>query len=164
MPIDTLLPDFDDEMLTTRRFLERVPMDRADFKPHERSLNLGRLANHIVDLPGLGLMVLRVESLDASTLPPSEPATDGEALLARYDQRVAALRAAIDAATDEELAARWTLHAGPFVAVDKPRAQVLRWLLSHLTHHRAQLGVDLRLLDVPVPPAYGPSADSRASS
>jgi uncharacterized damage-inducible protein DinB len=162
---ESLLLELDAELRVTRTFLERVPMDRADWKPHDRSSTLGRLANHVADLPGFGLVVLTLPAFDPAAsgvqgAPP--PATDSGALLAKFDHNVERLRAALAASSDDDMAQSWRMTRGEHVIVDRPRGQVLRsFVLSHLIHHRGQLSVYLRLLGVPVPGAYGQSADER---
>lgn len=163
---DTLLPELDAEARVTRAFLERVPMDQADWKPHERSFALGHLANHIADMPGFGSMGLMTPGFDIGApggAPARPPAANGSAaLLAKFDQNVAQFRAALSAASDDDLSAHWRMTRGEQVIMDKPRADMLRKdVLNHLIHHRGQLSVYLRLLGVPVPGAYGPTADER---
>ena len=161
MPIvDTLLPEFDHEMTTTRKVLERAPEDRFDWKPHERSFSLGALATHVATLPGWGVDTLSKTSYDITAEePPAAPASTTE-LLTTFDGNVAAARAALVGTSDEALLVMWTLKHGDKELFSMPRAGVLRsFVLSHLIHHRGQLSVYLRLLDIPVPSIYGPSAD-----
>ena len=160
----SLLPEFDQEMANTRKVLERVPEDRPDYKPHPRSMTLGRLAGHLAELPGWGGITLTSESLDI--MPPGAPPrkayvmTSRKEMLELFEKNVAEARAAIAAASDEDLAKSWTLLAGGRQVLTLPRSAVLRsFVLSHSIHHRAQLGVYLRLNDVPLPALYGPSAD-----
>lgn len=163
----SLLPEFDHEMANTRKVLDRVPQDKADFRPHPRSMTLARLAGHLAELPGFAARAMTTESLDLAPAdgPPREPyvMTSRKELLDRFDKGVAGARSAIAAASDEELARPWTLLAGGRTVFTLPRRVALRsFILSHSIHHRAQLGVYLRMNDVPVPSLYGPSADEGA--
>ena len=160
-----LLPDFDREMATTRALLERVPEDRPDWRPHPKSTPLGLLALHIARLPWLAAQALRTPELDIS--PPGEPPrpmptfTSTAAVLEAFDANVREARDALVAATEEELLTPWSLKKGGQVLYTLPRADVLRlFVLNHLIHHRGQLSVYLRLNDVPLPPIYGPTADT----
>jgi uncharacterized damage-inducible protein DinB len=161
MPIsEMLLPEFDQEMANTRKMLELVPEDKLDYKPHERSMTLGRLAGHTAEMAGWAAMTINTESLDlTSGQQPFSPKSRQE-LLATFDKGVADARAAIAAASDEDLAKIWTLSFGGKTVFSIPRAAVLRsMVISHVIHHRAQLGVYLRLNEVEIPGMYGPSAD-----
>ncbi len=156
------LAEFDREMATTRRILERVPMERADWAPHEKSTKLGALATHVARLARNTGMALNSDELDFATADRSAwgPLHTRDELLAAFDAHVAASRAALAAASDERLAGTWTLRLGDRIVFSEPRAQVHRFFaMNHLIHHRAQLGVYLRLLDVPLPGSYGPTAD-----
>ncbi len=155
------LTEFDREMVTTRKLLERVPMEREDWAPHARSMKLGDLASHVARLAGNPGIVLGSDELDFATVDRSKWALHTrEDLLATFDANVAASRAAIADATDEQLAGKWALRWGDRTIFSEPRAQVHRFFcMNHLIHHRAQLGVYLRLLDVPLPGSYGPTAD-----
>ena len=161
MPIvDALLPEFDHEMTTTRKVLERVPEDKFDWKPHAKSFSLGSLATHVAALPACGAETLSQSEVDiAGGQPPAAPPSKAE-LMATFDTNVATTRSALVGKTDGELLATWTLKRGGKTIFSMPKANVLRsFVLSHLIHHRGQLSVYLRLLDVPVPSIYGPSAD-----
>jgi uncharacterized damage-inducible protein DinB len=160
------LPEFDAEMAAARRMLERIPEDKLAWKPHEKSMLLGRLAGHIAELPGMGLSVLKDDALDFANRPAGELArkpTVAESqkhVLEIFDKNVTALRAAIVGASDEHWAKSWKLSAGERTFYEGPRmAAMRRMMMNHVIHHRAQLGVYLRLNDVPVPSVYGPSAD-----
>ncbi|HYD53012.1 MAG TPA: DinB family protein [Gemmatimonadaceae bacterium] len=155
---ETLLPEFDQEMATTRRVIERVPSDRGAWKPHEKSFPLGHLTQLVATMPGWITMTIQQRELDLArggkyTLEPTEK------LLAAFDGHVRDARAAIAGASDEDLAADWSLKMGDRVLFTLPRAAVVRQNISHLVHHRGQLTVYLRLLDVPIPSIYGPTAD-----
>lgn len=161
---DFYLPEFDHEMETTRRILERVPEAQAGWRPHPKSTPLGTLAQHVTNLVGFGALIVQARERDVNPPggPPytSVPFTTTAAMLEAFDANVASARAAIAAANDESLMEPWTLRSGDKVFFSLPRAAALRsYLLSHTIHHRGQLSVYLRLLDVPVPSIYGPSAD-----
>jgi uncharacterized damage-inducible protein DinB len=159
-----LLPEFDQEMAKTRSVLSRIPMDKFDWKPHEKSFGMGDLANHVARMAGWGMSTMTTDSLDYAPVdgPAPEPpiARTTEELLALFDESVAGFREAIEGATDEHFMAPWTLQAGGEDLFTMPRGAVIRTLiLNHIIHHRAQLTVYLRLNDLPVPGLYGPSAD-----
>jgi uncharacterized damage-inducible protein DinB len=165
MPISqTILPEFEHEMANTRKTLERVPEDKFDWKPHEKSMTLGGLATHLGNIPSWTAQTFDRDELDIA--PPGEPpyrldqAKSRAELLAAFDKNVASARAALESATDENWQGNWSLLAGGKKIFTMPRTAVMRsFVMNHLIHHRAQLGVYLRLLDVPVPSIYGPSAD-----
>ncbi|MDA1184277.1 MAG: DinB family protein [Acidobacteria bacterium] len=161
MPIaDGLLPEFDHETTTTRKVLDRAPEDRFDWTPHPKSFSLGALASHVANLPAWGADVLTTTEFDVAAEQPPVAPTSKAALLATFDDNVAATRSALVGKTDEELQVMWSLTRGDTAIFSMPRAGVLRsFVLNHLIHHRGQLSVYLRLLDVPVPSIYGPSAD-----
>lgn len=163
---DALLPEFDLEMASTRKMLERVPEDAFDWKPHAKSMTLGRLATHLAQIPIWGSRALTTEAFDFA--PPSgAPAPVPQlpsraAILALFDENVAGTRAALAQAADAEMGKPWSLLRGGSVVFTMPRIAVLRSMLfSHSIHHRGQLSVYLRLRDVPVPGMYGPSADEK---
>ena len=160
---DTAFADLDLELDTTRRVLDRVPADRFDWRPHEKSMTLGALAKHVAGLPRMAVMTMTTAEMDlAAARPPSDPVETHDDLMALWDASSAALRDALDGADDEALAAMWALRHGKRTVSADPRHLVIRrWALSHIVHHRGQLTVYLRLLDVPVPSVYGPSADDR---
>ena len=163
--IDALLPEFDHEMGTTRRLLERVPDGCLAWKPHQKSMSLGRLATHVAEISHWGELILKETELDiAGPYTPREEMSTG-AILALFDQTTGALRAALASRSDAELVAPWTFKAGGKVVLTMPRAAMLRSMVfSHLVHHRGQLSVYLRLQNVPLPPIYGPSADEEAKA
>lgn len=158
---DILLQDFDLEMLGTRTTLERIPEDKADYKPHEKSMPMGRLAVHVARLPQFLITILETPSLDlASAKWPPLVFESRARLLAEFDRLAAEARKALASATDEQLEAIWKLVWGEKLLAEAPRSLLYRTLfLNHLVHHRAQLGVYLRLNGLPVPSLYGPSAD-----
>jgi uncharacterized damage-inducible protein DinB len=157
---ETLVPEFDREMASTRRVLERVPSDKGSWKPHPKSFPLGHLAQLVSWMPGWIENALRETSLDLGKAP-GYTFESTETLLRGFDANAAAGHAAIAASQDADYAATWSLTRGGQVLYQAPRAEVVRMHISHLVHHRAQLTVYLRLLDVPVPAIYGPSADER---
>ena len=162
MPISQmLLPEFDQEMANTRKILERFPEGKNDYKPHEKSMPLGYLAGHVATLPEWATMTITTESLNVEPgqFKPFIPATRQE-LLETFDRHVAAARAQIAGASDETLGQVWTVSMSGKPMMSLPRAAVLRGMvMNHLIHHRAQLGVYLRLNGIAIPGMYGPSAD-----
>ena len=161
--IDALLPEFDHEMTVTRKLLERVPEDRFDFKPHQKSYSLGQLAQHVATIPMWGSMTLNESELDLGGTPQLEPLTSRTGILALFDDNVSRTRAALVGKSDGELMAPWALKRDGHLIFSMPKASVWRsFVMSHLIHHRAQLGVYLRMHDVPLPSMYGPSADEGA--
>jgi len=160
---EILLQDFDVEMAGTRRTLERIPGDKPEFKPHEKSMAMGRLAMHVATLPKFAKTILTTPELDM--MRPTEPRADltfrtTEILVATFDGSAAAARAALAAASDEELGATWRFSFGERVISNYSRSLTYRLMFfNHLLHHRAQLGVYLRLNEIAVPGLYGPSAD-----
>lgn len=156
----TLLPEFDEEMKNTRKILACVPDDKFDYQPHEKSMKLGRLATHIAELPSWGTTVLDVEVLEMG--PDFKPTitTTQKELLEIFDKGVTEARAKIEAATEEDWKKTWTFKFGGETVLSAPRSTVMRGtVMNHLVHHRAQLGVFLRLNNVAIPGMYGPSAD-----
>jgi uncharacterized damage-inducible protein DinB len=162
-----LLPEFDNEMKTTRRVLERVPEDKMGWQPHEKSMTLGRLAGHLAELAGWGAYTLENDSLDLAPggVPSFKPldSRSRQEVLDVFDANVKKTRAALEQASDDSAFGKpWTLQMGERVIFTLPRGAVLRTMLfSHIVHHRGQLSVYLRLNDVPVPSIYGPSADEQ---
>jgi uncharacterized damage-inducible protein DinB len=158
---EILLADFDMEIPMTRRILERVPDGLADYRPHEKSMPFGKLAAHIATVPYLGTLVLTTPSCDAATAPfPPMTFVSPAKLLADFDTYAAETRAALAASTASALDEPWQFGFRDFVFSNKPRHITFRHVfLSHMIHHRAQLGVYLRLNNLPVPGVYGPSAD-----
>jgi uncharacterized damage-inducible protein DinB len=157
---ETLLPEFDQEMTTTRRLLERVPADKGKWKPHEKSFSLGHLAQLVSWMPGWITNTLHETELNlAGGAGYSYETTD--TLLEIFDERVKAARAAIAASKDADYDIDWSLKFGDRVIMTQPRGTVVRTHINHLVHHRGQLTVYLRLLDVPLPSIYGPTADER---
>jgi uncharacterized damage-inducible protein DinB len=161
---EMILPEFEQEMSNTRRTLERVPEEKFEWKPHEKSTSLGGLSTHLANIPSWTTQTFDKDELDIA--PPGAPpfrleqAKSTADLLAAFDKNVADARATLQGAGDEVWFGNWSLLNGGKTIMTMPRAAVMRgFVMSHLIHHRAQLGVYLRLLDVPVPAIYGPSAD-----
>jgi|SRR3954447_16942017 len=161
---ETLLPEFDQEMAGTRKTLERVPEAKFGWKPHEKSGTMIWLAGHLANLPEWAVYTIKEEALDMAPngvkmSPPPTPKSSKE-LLEQFDQNVKAARAAIAGASDADLAKNWSLLMNGQTLFSMPRAACLRtWVMNHNVHHRAQLGVYLRLNGIAVPAIYGPSAD-----
>ena len=156
---ESLLPEFDREMSTTRRLLERVPDDKLAWKPHDKSMSLGDLATHLSNLPSWGATTITQSELNLAGMS-NTPATSRTELLSHFDTNVANTRAALVGRLDPELMAPWTLKHGEQKLFTMPKLAVWRtFLMNHVIHHRGQLSVYLRLNDVPVPAMYGPSAD-----
>jgi len=159
-----LLPEFDQEMANTRKALERVPDDKFDWKPHEKSMSMGGLATHLANLPRWTVYTINQDSLDLAP-PGGEPLRAEEQrsrreVLEDFDKNAAAARDAIAGASDEELLKPWSLLQGGVTLMTLPKIAVLRsFVMNHVIHHRGQFTVYLRLNDVPVPSIYGPSAD-----
>lgn len=163
MPLaQSLLPEFDHEMRSTRTVLERVPAEHAAWKPHDKSFALGDLALHVAQLPVWAVITMQTTEFDLGAPRDDDRSWKGrDALLATFDESVKNARAAIAAAGDDTLLAPWTLRRGEQVVFSLPRIAVLRsFVMNHLIHHRGQLSVYLRLRDVPLPEVYGPTADS----
>lgn len=152
--------EFDQEMATTRRLLERVPSDRGQWKPHEKSFALGHLAQLVSWMPDWITTTLRQPHLDLAGAAGYSFETT-ETLVAAFDENVRTARAALEEVTGDALDQDWHLKMGDKVLFSSPRGATVRQHLSHLVHHRGQLTVYLRLLDVPIPSIYGPTADER---
>ncbi len=163
---ETLLPEFDSEMANTRKVLERVPEGKSDWKPHAKSSTLGALTAHIANMPDWAGLTLQTDTFDYA--PPGAPPYvtpkfgSNKELLAAFDKSVAEARSALAAADDSKMLGPWTLMAGGKTLMTMPRIAVIRsFVMNHTIHHRAQLGVYLRLNDIPLPQLYGPTADEK---
>ena len=160
---DILLQDYDAEISNTRRTLERVPEDKPEWAPHDKSMKMGRLAAHCATLPMFGFYILEDDGMDMANS--NRPRFDltyttREACLQRLDESSAKCRASIANASDDHLSALFKFSFGEQVISNRPRSMTFRLLcFDHLIHHTAQLGVYLRLNDIAVPGLYGPSAD-----
>jgi uncharacterized damage-inducible protein DinB len=158
---EVLLMEFEREADKTRKMLERVPLDKSDWKPHEKSFTLGRLASHVAELSSWVDVTLNQDELDFSKMDykPVVAETTEELLKIFDDNREKAVKTLKDA-TDEKLMSDWTMRDGDTVFFTAPKIGVLRdFVLNHTIHHRAQLGVYLRMNDVPLPQMFGPTAD-----
>jgi uncharacterized damage-inducible protein DinB len=164
MPVsDLLLPEFDAEMKTTRTMLERVPFDKQGFAPHPKSMPLDKLAPHVAELAGFSVEILTTPELDFSSRPQStRPPFESVRLLKAFDERAAKARAALKSIPDEGGTQPWKLSFQGKPIFSGSRFLAYRQMfMNHLVHHRAQLGVYLRLNDKPLPATYGPSADDK---
>lgn len=157
----SLLPEFDHEFATLRKTLERVPEGKMDYAPHAKSMKMGRLAGHLAELPGWVNSTIELDELDFAKFDykPTMPATAAE-VVAALDKALAKARPVLASVSDADLMKPWTLRQGEQVFFTMPKVAVIRsFVMNHMIHHRAQLGVYLRMNDVPVPGSYGPSAD-----
>ena len=158
-PRELLFPDLDDELATTRRMLERVPDGNEDWRPHEKSMTLGHLAGHLSQLPGFGSLMIAQDVFHGTGAPVPPSATTAERLQT-FDAEAAKFRTLVNGLTWEDADKTWKFMIGDRVGFEGKRARLLRVAaLTHMAHHRAQLGVYLRVLNVPIPGSYGPSAD-----
>jgi uncharacterized damage-inducible protein DinB len=162
----SLLPEFDHEMVVTRKVLERVPEDKYNYKPHPKSMEMGRLASHVAEMLGWVGSTFQSESFDFAP-PGGEPmqpfvAKNNQELLAAFDKNCREAREVLEKASDESMMQTWTLLGGGKTIFSMPRLGVVRSMfMNHIVHHRGQLSVYLRLNEVPVPSIYGPSADEQ---
>jgi uncharacterized damage-inducible protein DinB len=158
---ETLLLDFDSEIASTRRTLERIPENNPQWKPAEKSMPIGRLALHVARLPMFCTRILTTPDLNMAKEKFPDFIFESTAhLLSELDRTAAEAKAHLAASSDEDLKKTWQLSFGDRIVAEAPRMVLYRTMfLNHLVHHRAQLGVYLRLLEVPVPGLYGPSAD-----
>ncbi|HXG94767.1 MAG TPA: DinB family protein [Blastocatellia bacterium] len=158
---EIIIGELKHEANTTRKLLERVPEPALGWKPHEKSMSLGRLAGHVAELPGLIVPIVNQDELDFASgdYKPFTPTSRFE-LLEVFDKALSMAVDALQTATDEQLQKTWRLRSGDKVFGELPRIAMIRGLvLNHIIHHRGQLSVYLRLQDVPLPSIYGPSAD-----
>ena len=154
----SLLPEFDQEMMLTRRLLERVPSEKVQWKPHPKSFPLGHLTQLVAWIPGWITNTVTETALDLASYP-GYTYEKTETLLKSFDKNVSEARKAIKTARDADYNVEWSLKHGDRVLMTLPRGEVVRQNLNHLIHHRGQLSVYLRLVDVPLPSIYGPTAD-----
>jgi uncharacterized damage-inducible protein DinB len=158
--VSSILAEIEQESRTTRKVLERVPTDKLTWKPHEKSSALGRLAWHIASIPARALAMVRDGDFDMATARPLEPPDSTALIVAGFERHTAEVRAYFESIDEAVLHEPFTLRRGPQVIVSMKKIGAVRAiLLNHTYHHRGQLSVYLRLLDVPVPPIYGPTAD-----
>lgn len=164
--VDLALGDLPAELQRTRALLAVFPEGRLDWRPHERSWTLGELGAHIAQILTWGVAIVARPDLDLASVPDrADPVASRGALLARWDEFAASLTGALRRLQDPGLHETWTLHREGEVVMSGPRARMARTMVAnHLVHHRGQLGVYLRLLDVPLPPVYGPTADTDAAA
>jgi len=159
-----IIGDAAQELAHTRRVLERLPEEHMSWKPHEKSMSLGGLATHLINLLNWQIAIFQYPEFDLSTVPLRREALEKRAdVLEEFDANVGKLEQLLLECDEKTLAEEWTLRHGDHIILRAPRAIALRTFgFSHMVHHRAQLGVYLRLLDIPVPGIYGPSADEAA--
>ena len=157
---DALLAELAEEMKTTRRVIERVPSEKGDWKPHQKSFSLAHLTQLVATMPGWITKIVQGKNIDLSEGPGYKNQRT-ESLLQQFDAHVTEARAAIASANDRDYALPWELTMGDKVLMSLPRGVVVRQTINHLVHHRGQMTVYLRLLDVPVPSIYGPTADEK---
>jgi uncharacterized damage-inducible protein DinB len=158
--IELLLKEMEAEATTTRKMLSRVPADKWDWKPHEKSMNLKQLATHLAELPSWVTMALTTSELDFAKMDykPAEVA-DTTALVELFEKSLASGKDSLQQATEADLEPSWTMRSGDRIHFVMTKYEVIRHSFSQTIHHRAQLGVYLRLLNIPIPGSYGPSAD-----
>lgn len=160
MPIPPAFGDLAAEVASTRRMLAAFPDAHAAWKPHDKSRSLAELATHVATIPTLGTNVLTAEFRDVTKRSPAATLSTAAALVDAFNAAVAPMEAALGGASDATLGQTWSIRAGDTVLLAGPRTAMFRTMvMSHLIHHRAQLGVYFRLVDAPVPGMYGPSAD-----
>lgn len=158
--IQMLLKEMDREALTTRKMLERVPSEKFDWQPHSKSMTLQRLATHVAELPTWVEMAILTDELDfAKNAYEPEVVADSAGLMDYFERSLARGRETLLKANEELLTQEWTLRNGDQVYEVSSKGEVIRMAYSQIIHHRAQLGVFLRLLEIPIPGSYGPSAD-----
>jgi uncharacterized damage-inducible protein DinB len=157
---ELFLLEFDEEIPSTRKLLERVPEPSFSWKPHERSMTLGRLASHVAELPARCVSIVTTETYVRQPGTPPWIASSTAELVSRLDANAADARSALAGLRDDQLATTWSVQMGDRTLISVPRVMALRRVfMDHLIHHRAQLGVFLRLLDIPIPGMFGSSAD-----
>ena len=157
---ETLLPEFDQEMKTTRRLIERVPTEKGKWKPHPKSFPLGHLTQLVVMMPSWITNAVQETSLDLANYPGYSYETT-EDLVKTFDKNVREARAALAKTSDKDFTVDWSLKHGNNDFFTAPRATIVRQTINHFVHHRGQLTVYLRLIDVPIPSIYGPTADEK---
>ena len=161
-PATLLFPDLDNELTTTRRMLERLPDGKDDWRPHPKSRSLGELATHLAQLPGFGIAQITQDVVDGTAGPPKVNVSNNADRLRLFDQVSGEFRRQLQQLTWERARAPWSMTVNGRVVIRGARSDILRSVyFMHSAHHRAQLGVYLRLLDIPVPFSYGDSADER---
>jgi uncharacterized damage-inducible protein DinB len=161
MPLkEAFIAELKHESASTRKMLERVPMDKKDWKPHEKSMSLGRLAAHVADIPHWISNIIHIDEYDFAKHYRTMPASTHEELMQLFQEKFDKAIADLGKMNDEDFKRMWTVKAGEQVMFNMPKTVAVRaWSFSHMIHHRGQLSVYLRLLNVPVPGMYGPTAD-----
>jgi uncharacterized damage-inducible protein DinB len=160
---DAFIAELKHESALTKKMLERVPLDKKDWKPHEKSMSLGRLATHVAEISHWASDIIHIDDFDFMTKAfKPHTASSTEELLEIFQTNLDKAIQDLSATDDESFNKRWLVRAGEQVMYDTPKKVAIRgWAFSHMIHHRGQLSVYLRLLDVPVPGMYGPTADER---
>ncbi|GAB3254371.1 hypothetical protein GCM10027347_14780 [Larkinella harenae] len=160
--IETLLKEMDQEAQTTRKMLSRVPDDKYDWQPHPKSMTVRSLATHIAELPSWVSLTLTTDELDFAVTPyQTVPISTTSQLLDYFERSLAEGKEELSKATEDQLEGRWVLRNGNAIFSDTSKGEMIRISYSQIVHHRAQLGVYLRLLNIPIPGSYGPSADEQ---
>jgi uncharacterized damage-inducible protein DinB len=160
--IPIFLKELKNESVITRKMLERIPSDKFDWKAHPKSMSVKEVATHIAELPGWFPMVLATNGLDFATMDyKPEVVNSTKDLLNLFNDNLEMAESHLKPENEEKLSNTWTLRTGDKIHSNDTKAEVLRMVLNQITHHRAQLGVYLRLLDIPIPGSYGPSADEK---
>jgi uncharacterized damage-inducible protein DinB len=159
----TLLDELEREANTTKKLLEKVSTEHLDWKPHEKSYKMGALAGHISEIPSWLDLMLNADELDFATMNYTPPSIkENTDIMKLFEENLAKGKAVLEKATDEKFEGSWRMRHGEQIFFELPRQQVIRtWVFSHIVHHRAQLGVYLRLLNIHVPSTYGPTADEQ---
>lgn len=158
--MQNLFIDLDREIASTRRLLERYPAGKGEWQPHAKSRTLSALATHVATIPNHGANILTTAEMDVASRQPQPQKDSATELLELFDAGVTRMKSAVAGTDAATLSEHWTMRMGPRVLASEPRALLMRLMvINHLVHHRAQLGMYLRLLDVPIPGMYGPSAD-----
>lgn len=164
MPInETLLAELEREAANTKKILEKIPTEHLDWKPHEKSYKMGALAGHIAEIPSWLDLMLNANELDFATMNYTPPAIkESSDIMKLFEENLAKAKEVLKNATDEKFNGKWRMRHGEQIFFELPRQEVIRtWVFSHIVHHRAQLGVYLRLLNIPLPTIYGPTADEQ---
>ena len=161
---DSLIAEIEQESKNTKKMIERVPEDKFDWQPHVKSMTVKALASHIATLSGMAGFVVKSDYLDFKEGKLKRPEINSKAdLIKAVEESTRETIDALKSANDEDLNKSWVMRMGDYVILNAPKSAAIRTMcLNHLYHHRAQLGVYLRLLDIPIPGMYGPSADDRA--
>lgn len=160
---DSYLAELVREAASSQKILEKVPSEKLSWKPHEKSYAMGALAGHIAEIPSWLDLILNADELDFATMNYMPPKINENAdIMKIFEENLATAKTVLEKATDEKFEGKWRMRHGENIYFELPRPVVIRtWIFSHIVHHRAQLGVYLRLLDIPVPAVYGPSADEQ---